>query len=781
MDRNISRMSKKPSYKDLEQRIRTLERLVYETSRVRDALQESEERFRALADSTPAAIMLFQDDHWIFINKAAEAITGYSADELLKMNFWDIVHPDHKELVMERGRKRQQGEETTNRYEFKIITKDGTEKWMDLSGASTIIGGRPAAAISVEDITERKRVEEVLRESEEKFRNLFDNAVEGVYHTSLDGSLIDANPAFARMLGYESPQEAVRNMTDLANQLYAYPDDRSKVVGLLLENGYLNNYECPLQRRDGNLFWAVINARLSHSGKGSPHIEGFIADITPRKQAEQALRESEQRFFIASLSTTDAVWDWNIGEGSLQWFGDIDGMLGYGAGEFPRTIEAWEKAIHPEDHDRVMSTLEHHLSAQAPYEEEYRVIRKDGSTRYWTDRGVAMLDEEGKAFRMVGACTDITSRKQAETALWETQERFRAFMDNSPFIAWAKDDQGRHIYLNRAYEDRFGVKLDDWYGKTDFELWPADIAELFWKNDQMVLSSNGLTQIEEETENPDGGRSQWWNFKFPFRDATGRRYVGGIGLDITDRKRYEEEIKELNRELERRVVELDSMNRQLEILNYSISHDLRTPLVTLEGFARILSEKHSQLLDPKGKRYIEVIKESAKRMDELISDLLAFFSLGRKTINYSTTDMERLVNDIMLDFKTILPDHSFRMEMKAPPPARADAKMLRQVVFNLIDNAIKYSKPKGSVVIEIGGKTEAGRNVYYVKDNGIGFPGDQAGRVFEVFERLHGPESFQGTGIGLALVKQIITKHGGEVWAEASPGEGATFYFTLPV
>ncbi len=774
-------MSKKPSYKDLEQRIRALERVIDETSKVRDALQESEERFRALADSTPVAIMLFQDNRWIFVNKAAEAITGYSADELLMMNFWDIVHPDHRELVTERGRKRQQGQETTSRYEFKIITKDGTEKWMDLSGASTMIGGRPAAVISVGDITERKRVEEGLRESEEKFRSLFDNAVEGAYHTSLDGSLIDANLAFAQMLGYGSPQEAVSNMTDLANQLYADPEDRNKVVGLLLEKGCLNNYECPLKRRDGTVFWAVINARLSHSGKESPNIEGFIADITPRKEAEQALRESEERFFIASLSTTDAVWDWNIAEGSLEWFGDVDAMIGYDTGEFPRTIEAWEKVIHPEDHDRVMSALGHHLSAQAPYEEEYRVIHKDGSTRYWTDRGVAMLDEEGNAFRMVGACTDITSRKQAETALWETQERFRAFMDNSPFIAWAKDDQGRCIYLNRAYEDHFGVRLADWYGKTDFELWSQDVAELFWKNDQSVLNSNQLTQIEEETENPDGSHTQWWTFKFPFRDAAGRRYVGGIALDITDRKRYEEEIEELNGELGRRVVELDSMNRQLEILNFSISHDLRTPLVTLEGFARILSEKHSHLLGPKGRHYIEIIKESAKRMDELISDLLAFFSLGQGTINYSTTDMERLVNDIMLDFKTILPDHDFRMEMKAPPPARADVKMLRQVLFNLIDNAIKYSKPKGSVVIEIGGKAEEGRNVYYVKDNGIGFPGDQARRIFEVFERLHSPESFQGTGIGLALVKQIIEKHGGEVWAEASPGEGATFYFSLPL
>lgn len=629
-------------------------------------------------------------------------------------------------------------------------------------------------------VEEAKRVQEALRESEEKFRDLFDNAIEGVYHTSLQGSLTDANLAFARMLGYESPGEAVRSMTDLANQLYAEPGDRQEVIGLLKEKGYLNNYECRMRRRDGTIFWALINARLSYPGKGPPHIEGFVSDITAHKQAEKALKESEERLFIVSLSTTDAIWDWNIAQGGLQWFGDIDGMLGYKTGEFPRTIEAWEGAIHPDDRKRVVTALSRHLRTQAPYDERYRVIRKDGSIRHWTDRGIAMHDEDGNAVRMIGACTDITARHQAETALWETQERFRAFMDNSPFIAWAKDDEGRHIYLNRAYEDRFGVKLADRYGKTDFELWPQDVAELFWKNDQMVLNSNRLTQIEEETENPDGSHTQWWNFKFPFRDAAGRRYVGGIGLDITDRKRYEEKIKELNRELEQRVNELNTMNRELELLSYSISHDLRTPLVTLEGFARILSERHAHLLDTRGRHYVDVIRESAARMTELIGDLLAFFSLGQRRVNYATVDMERLVDDIRLDFRTAFPDQSFRIETKTLPPARGDGKMLRQVLFNLIDNAIKYGKPKGSIVIEVGGKIGKGQNVYYVKDNGIGFPGEQAGKVFEVFERLHSSDAFQGTGIGLAVVKRIVERHGGKAWAEASPGEGATFYFSLP-
>ena len=628
------------------------ERTAIKGKRTKGSFRGSRKELDAFIDSIPTAVMVYQDDRWISVNSAAEIATSYSAEELLAMNYWDIVNPDQRDAARERGLKRQLGDATKNHYELKIITKDGMEKWMDVTSASIIIGSRPAGVVSVADVTARKRAETALKTSEERLRSFFDNAVEGVYRTTLDGRLAYANIAYARMLGYESPQEAIDNATDIANQFYTDPDDRRKIVNSLTEKGRLDNFECQMRRKDGTTFWAVINARLAYLQDNIPCIEGFVADAT--------------------------------------------------------------------------------------------------------------------------------LRKQAEIALWETQERFRAFMDNSPVIAWAKDDQGRYIYLNQTYENRFGVRLDDWFGKTDFELWPADIAEPFWKNDQQVLLSNGLVQIEEETYNPDGSCCKWWNFKFPIEDVTGRRYVGGIGLDITERKHYEEKIEELNKELEQRIVELKKVNRELEVLNYSVSHDLRTPLVVLSGFARILTDKHSHLLDEKGKHYLDIVNKSSKRMTELIEDLLAFFGLGQKTICHKTTDMKRLVSDIVVDFKTAFPDQNFQVNVKPLPFARGDRKMLRQVLVNLIDNAIKYSKPKELAVIEVGGRAGEGKNIYYVKDNGIGFSRDQADNIFEVFARLNSTDEFRGTGIGLAIVKKIVEKHGGEVWAEARPGAGATFYFSLP-
>jgi PAS domain S-box-containing protein len=172
---------------------------------------------------------------------------------------------------------------------------------------------------------------------------------------------------------------------------------------------------------------------------------------------------------------------------------------------------------------------------------------------YETNAGPVTVGDQVVAVTLIA--TDITQRKHAETALLESEERFKTFMDNSPALAWMKDDQGRHVYINKPHEKRFGLRLEDREGKTDFELWPLETAEQFWKNDQAVLAGNTAMEVVEEITAPDGGRTYWWNFKFPFQDASGKRYVGGVGIDITERKRAEEALQKAHGELEQKVQE----------------------------------------------------------------------------------------------------------------------------------------------------------------------------------------------------------------------------------
>jgi light-regulated signal transduction histidine kinase (bacteriophytochrome) len=243
--------------------------------------------------------------------------------------------------------------------------------------------------------------------------------------------------------------------------------------------------------------------------------------------------------------------------------------------------------------------------------------------------------------------------------------------------------------------------------------------------------------------------------------------------EIAERRRAEKEIKKLNQDLERRTIEL-------EAFSYSVSHDLRTPLIAISGFTRLLLEKYSGYLDSKGQHYLNIIRASTQNMYRLIDDLLGFFHLGHQKIEPSNIEIREIAGALFEELKNIAPERMLYLNIKPLPPAYGDRSMIRQVFMNLLSNAIKFTKFKETGMIEIGGWIQNGENIYYVRDNGAGFDMEKANELFRVFKRLHNAEEFEGNGVGLALVQRIIHRHGGRVWAEGKINEGATFYFSLP-
>jgi PAS domain S-box-containing protein len=337
-------------------------------------------------------------------------------------------------------------------------------------------------------------------------------------------------------------------------------------------------------------------------------------------------------------------------------------------------------------------------------------------------------------------------------------------------------------YWNRGAEEMYGWTTQQAIGKRSHDLFqtifPAPIADI-----EAELLRTGRWEGELRHTKPDGTRlvvlSRW-----SLRREEGARPAAILETnnDITDRKQREEEIERLNQELERRSAELVGVNKELEAFAYSVSHDLRSPLRHMAGYTELLQKNAVSTLDEKGKRYVSMVLDSAKRMGVLIDDLLAFSQIGRTETRKTMVSLEQLVKEVQSEVGQETGGRSITWRIGALPDVYGDRSMLRLVLVNLISNAVKFTRTRQQAVIEIGcpEKQKDRVVVVFIKDNGVGFDMKYVNKLFGVFQRLHSTEEFEGTGIGLATVQRIVHRHGGKVWAEGQVDSGATFYLLLP-
>jgi PAS domain S-box-containing protein len=354
-------------------------------------------------------------------------------------------------------------------------------------------------------------------------------------------------------------------------------------------------------------------------------------------------------------------------------------------------------------------------------------------------------------------------------------------MDYMPDHIYFKDTQSRFIRNSRSQASLLGLNdPSEAVGKTDFDFFPH-AARSFAEEQEIMRSGKPLVDLEEWVVWPDGHETWVSTTKLPLRNSEGETIgIFGISHDITERKRTEQAFRQLNADLEKQTEQLQAANKELEAFSYSVSHDLRAPLRAIDGYTRILVEDYESILDDEGKRVCSVISREARRMGQLIDDLLSFSRLGRKEMYSSKIEMRALAVSVLNDLLKEEDRNRFSIHIANLPEAKGDSSLIRQVWVNLLANAIKFTSKKDNAVIEIGGKTTKGELIYYVRDNGAGFEMEYSNKLFGVFQRLHSEGEFSGTGVGLAIVQRIIRRHDGHVWAEGEVEKGATFYFALP-
>jgi len=378
--------------------------------------------------------------------------------------------------------------------------------------------------------------------------------------------------------------------------------------------------------------------------------------------------------------------------------------------------------------------------------------------------------------------TEIAERKRTEETLRQSEEKYRTLVTNIPDITWTTDSEGNTTFISPSVVNVYGYTSEDIY--ADHELWlgrihPDDIDRVM-KTFQALFTENKKFDIEYRVQRKDGVWVWLHDRSMNTYENEGKRYADGVFSDITERKRAEEEINKLNEELKRNIVQLEVANKELEAFSYSVSHDLRAPLRAIDGFSRVVLEDYTGKLDDEGKRYLNIIRSNTQKMGQLIDDLLLFSRLGRQELRASGIDMGKLAKAVSEELKLAVPERKLKFTINTLIPAQGDQAMIRQVLVNLLSNAVKFTRPKENATIEIGGGREGNENIYYVKDNGVGFDMQYVDKLFGVFQRLHSAAEFEGTGVGLAIVQRIIHRHGGRVWAEGKVGDGASFYFSLP-
>jgi PAS domain S-box-containing protein len=409
---------------------------------------------------------------------------------------------------------------------------------------------------------------------------------------------------------------------------------------------------------------------------------------------------------------------------------------------------------------------------------------------YWETHKFPVLLPDGNV-GVGGIIRNITKIKKVDDMIKKSENVLQKIFDILPIGLWIADKNGRLIRGNpmgikiwgaepKVGPDQYGVFIARRLPSRE-EIKPGD-----WSLNHTV--NKGLTITNEllEIDAFDGQKRIILNFTAPILNED-NQVDGAIILnqDITDLVKVSEENQALNMQLEDRVKqrtkELERMNQELESFAYTISHDLRAPLRAIDGFSGLLQERIKDKLDPESTRYLHIVRENTKKMDQLIRDLLFFSRTSRTELKYTDLDMMAIVNQVYQELKDPEDPKKIILTVHTLPPVKGDPSLIRQVWINLIDNAIKYSRNREIPRIEIGSYPEENRQIFYIRDNGVGFNPEYYNKLFVVFQRLHNPDLFEGTGVGLAIVQRILQRHHGEIWAESKENEGAKFFFSLPV
>ncbi len=739
---------------------------------------------QTIIDSIPVMITIHDPQNGeIKTNRSFEQIAGWGGDDIAGGEILEMLFPDPQYREMVSGYMQSS---VSGFKDLQIRAKNG--ETIDSSWAYILLSDARRIGVGL-DIRERKAAEKALRENEQRYSALFNNKTFGVAHCRMivdemgkpvDYYIIEINDAYTDILGIEKRDIEGRRVTEVFPGIENFYIDFIGKYGKVALEGGDTQFEVDFEYAKKWLYVYVY----------SPAYAEFVAiftDITDRKQAEGELRN--ERELLQTILKTLPVGLFIAGPQ-----GDVlqvnDALNEIWGSEVPKVKEISEAHVYEGYHLDTGRRLEPEqwplsraaINGEVVKGEVIDIVRFDGECATIFVNAAPIRNSDGKVIRAVEVNQDITELRRAGEALRMSEEKFRAIFEQAAVgIGRVSFDDARWIDVNSAFCTMLGYSSEKlmvipWPQLTHPEDIEADLVPF----KQMAAGEIAGYSVEKRFIHK-SGYHVWARLTLSLvRDTMGNPdYEIAIIEDFTERKRAIDALQQSEERYKARTEELAAANSDLEAFSYSVSHDLRTPLMVIENFSKIILEDYSPVLDEVGQGYLRRIDDGVTKMQQLINDMLSLSRIGRFRLERKDVDLSVLVEERVNELRSLNPERKVSFIIRENVHAFADPRMIHVAVENLLRNAWKFSSKTPQAQIEFGVFEKDAKTVYFVRDNGVGFDSQFAVKIFEPFRRVHKEKEFGGTGVGLSIVQRVIRRHNGTVWAQGEKGKGATFYFTL--